>query len=102
STTCACWTNLLGSQVRIAPDHVRRLPRSHFLQRIQRHAVLRQPAGPGVPQIMPGGQMYIAAVSGSITPAALASNTMPNSLKMALETSRAGVGVLHLSPMSVS
>jgi hypothetical protein len=40
-------------QVRIAPHHLCRLPAAHFLQVVQRRAMLNQPAGPGVAQVVP-------------------------------------------------
>ena len=40
-------------QVRVPPHHRRRLPTAHFPQVVQRGAVLDQPAGPGVSQVVP-------------------------------------------------
>ena len=40
-------------EVRVATHHVRTLPATEFLQRLQRRPGLDVPAGPGVPQVVP-------------------------------------------------
>jgi len=44
---------VFGGEVRKPPYHLRALPAPHFLQRVLRRAVLRVPACPGMPQVMP-------------------------------------------------
>lgn len=45
-------------QVRVVPHHLHRFPSDYFLQVVQRRAVLDQPAGPGVTQVMPAEIAY--------------------------------------------
>lgn len=39
---------MIRDEMRIAAHHLRRSPAAHFLQRVQRRAILHVPRGPGV------------------------------------------------------